>query len=320
MSNGKHRILVVSHGHPDFSLGGGEIAAYNLFRAYRECSDVEASFFLARHYSGRSAIGAISPRRSGEFLWETSVCNGFKMEVNDPNSLQRSFSDLIWQLRLDVVHVHHYVHMGLEYLQVIKKIAPSIRIVMTLHEYMAICYNDGQMIKRGSGRLCNYESPEDCRNCFPEHSVEDFWLRKHRYQRYFDLVDQFVAPSNFLRTRYINWGIAPEKIQVIENGQADRNALPPRPLKHGESRNRFGFFGQVNPYKGIELLLRALAELPKEDRRKLALEVHGTNLNGQTEDFQAKIGRLRKRLEKDGTLQWIGHYEPIQIEQRHRTY
>ena len=31
-----HRILVMAHGHPDFSLGGGEIAAYNLFQGYRD--------------------------------------------------------------------------------------------------------------------------------------------------------------------------------------------------------------------------------------------------------------------------------------------
>lgn len=32
----KQRILVVSHGHPDFSLGGAEIAAYNLFEAFKK--------------------------------------------------------------------------------------------------------------------------------------------------------------------------------------------------------------------------------------------------------------------------------------------
>ena len=31
----KHRALVLSHGHPDFSLGGGEIAAFNLFEALK---------------------------------------------------------------------------------------------------------------------------------------------------------------------------------------------------------------------------------------------------------------------------------------------
>ena len=44
----KQRILVVSHGHPDFSLGGAEIAAYNLFEAFKNNDDVEDTWFLAR--------------------------------------------------------------------------------------------------------------------------------------------------------------------------------------------------------------------------------------------------------------------------------
>ena len=42
-----HRILVMSHRHPDFSLGGGEIAAYNLYKAYRDHVGVEDAWFLA---------------------------------------------------------------------------------------------------------------------------------------------------------------------------------------------------------------------------------------------------------------------------------
>lgn len=316
MSGGKHRILVTSHGHPDFSLGGGEIAAYSLYKAYCNQADVDVAFFLARHDRGRGASGAISPRRANEFLWEQTVGNWFRMEAANRDSLFRGFSDLIHRLRPTIVHVHHYVHMGLEYLQVIKNIDPSIRIVMTLHEYISICFNNGQMVKPGSNRLCHRESPDDCRRCFPERSVEDFWLRKHRYQGYFGLVDQFVAPSDFLRQRYIDWGIAPERIVTIENGQADRDPLPPRPLVPGETRNRFGFFGQINPFKGVNVLLRALNDLPKEERRKIVLEVHGSNLEGQTQAFQDEIGALRKRLEKDGTLQWIGPYEPFQMESR----
>ena len=45
----KQRILVVSHGHPDFSLGGAEIAAYNLFEAFKKNEDVEDTWFLVKN-------------------------------------------------------------------------------------------------------------------------------------------------------------------------------------------------------------------------------------------------------------------------------
>ena len=316
MSEPKQRILTFSHGHPDFHLGGGELAAYNLYKAYGKRPDVEASYFVARHDRGRGATGAISLRRQNEYLWEQSVGDWLRMRSVNSHSLQNSFPDLIRALRPTVVHTHHYLHLGLEYLQVIKRIDPAIRIVMTLHEYAAICFNNGQMIKTGTQRLCTRESPEDCRRCFPDRSVEDFWLRKHRFRGYFRLVDHFVAPSEFLRQRYIDWGIAPERISVIENGQASSGMLPPRALPDGETRNRFAFFGQINPYKGIDVLLEGLMLLKKSERRKLVLEVHGANLEFQTEEFQARIARLRKRLEADGTVQWIGPYEPFQMKQR----
>ena len=72
------------------------------------------------------------------------------------NSLTTWFVDLIRALKPTVVHTHHYAHFGLEYLRVIKQTDPSIRIVMTLHEYMAICRNNGQMVKAGSFKAEDY--------------------------------------------------------------------------------------------------------------------------------------------------------------------
>jgi len=316
MNPSKHRILVVCHGHPDFHLGGGELAAYNLHKAYVAHPDVDDSFFLARHDRGKGPTGAISLRRENEYLWEQTIGDWFRMKTANPDSLHRNFAELLRRLRPTIVHVHHYLHIGLEYLHVIKKIDPSIRIVMTLHEYVAICFNQGQMVKPGTNRLCFRESPDDCTRCFPQHSPEDFWLRKHRYRAFFRHVDQFVAPSDFLRQRYEEWGIAPDRIVTIENGQVGAEMLPPRPLAEGETRNRFAFFGQINPFKGVSLLLQGLAGLKKSERRKIVLEIHGTNLDGQTPEFQQLIAELRGPLEKEGCLQWVGPYEPFQMRSR----
>lgn len=316
MTPATHRILVTVHGHPDFHLGGGELAAYNLYKTYAEHPQVEAAFFLGRHDRGKGPTGAISPRRANEYLWEQTIGDWFYMKTANPDGMLRNFAELIRKLRPTVVHAHHFIHIGLEYLAIIKKIDPSIRIVMTLHEYIAICFNQGQMIKPGTNRLCFRESPDDCHRCFPDRSLEDFWLRKHRYHAFFRLVDQFVTPSDFLRQRYIDWGIEPSRIVTIENGQASTEQLPPRPLAEGETRNRFAFFGQINPYKGVNVLLQGLATLKKSERRNIVLEIHGSNLESQTQEFRDQINELRKPLEKEGCLQWIGPYEPFQMANR----
>ncbi|CAM7099338.1 glycosyltransferase [Enterobacter roggenkampii] len=310
------RILVMAHAHPDFSLGGGEIAAYNLFKAYSNNKDVEEAWYLGRADRGRGATGAISLRRPNEYLWEQSVHDWHMMKAVHQESLTTWFADLIRALKPTVVHTHHYAHMGLEYLRVIKQVDPSIRIMMTLHEYMAICSNNGQMIKTGNFKLCNRESYDECHRCFPDRTAEDFWMRKHTFMKHFALVDQFVSPSEFLRQRYIDWGLAPEKIVVIENGQADEAPLPPRPLAENETRNRFGFFGQINPFKGLDVLLEALTLMPKSERKKIVLEVHGANLEHQSPDFQQKIEELRAPLIKQGVVQWVGPYQPHELRSR----
>lgn len=314
--NGPHRILVMAHAHPDFSLGGGEIAAYNLFKAYREDIHVQDAWFLARADRGRGVTGQISLRRPNEYLWEQAVHDWHRMKALHQESVVTGFADLIRALKPTVVHTHHYAHLGLEYLRVIKQVDPTIQILMTLHEYMAICRNQGQMIKTGSFRLCSRSSPDDCSRCFPENTPEDFWLRKHYFMSHFDLVDQFVSPSEFLRQRYIDWGLDPKKITVIENGQADEAPLPPRPLADGETRNRFGFFGQITPYKGLDVVLEALTLMKEEDSEKTVLEVHGANLELQPEDYRQKVERLRAPLMERGVVQWVGPYQPHELRNR----
>lgn len=309
------RILVMAHGHPDFSLGGGEIAAYNLFKAYRNSSEVADAWFLARADRGRGATGQISLRRENEYLWEQGVSDWHLMKAANRDALWSYFSDLLRALKPTVVHVHHYVHMGLEFLRIIKMIDPNIRIYMTLHEFIAICKNNGQMIKT-NGRLCSSESLDDCRSCFPSLSSEDFWLRKQFYLRHFDVIDGFVSPSEFLRQRYISWGLDADRIVVIENGQAAVEVQEPRSLASGESRNRFGFFGQITPYKGVDVVLSALAQMKKSERSRLVLEVHGANLDQQPEAYKEKVVALRDPLVKEGCVQWVGPYQPHEIRKR----
>lgn len=311
----KPRILVMSHRHPDFSLGGGEIAAYNLYKAYRDSDQVEEAWFLASADRGRGANGAITPRRANEYLWEQSIGDWAMLKAAHRRSLINGFLDLLRALRPTVVHTHHYAHLGVEFLRLVKEFDPTITLVLTLHEYMAICNNQGQMIKT-NGRLCSRESYDDCRLCFPQYSVQDFWRRKDFIQSHFAYVDQFVSPSEFLRQRYIAWGIPAEKIVVIENGQDDVQPLPPRPLAEGETRNRFGYFGQINPFKGLDVLLRALTQMRKSERKQIVLEVHGANLETQSGEFRDKIKELADPLIKEGVVQWVGPYQPHEIASR----
>jgi glycosyltransferase involved in cell wall biosynthesis len=94
--------------------------------------------------------------------------------------------------------------------------------------------------------------------------------------------------------RYIQWGIPREKICYEDNGRNLPLPLtpdnePPRP------RNRLAFFGQLNPYKGIDLLLEAMKLLerqPFDESMRPLLNVHGANLEIQHNDFAQRIRSL----------------------------
>ena len=172
------------------------------------------------------------------------------------------------------------------------------------------------MIKTDGKRLCSRSSPDECRQCFPQHSSEDFWLRRQFFMRHFDLVDGFISPSEFLRSRYVAWGIEPDRITVIENGQDPLEPLEPRVLSTGERRNRFGFFGQITPFKGLHVLLEALTRLSADERSEILLEVHGANLELQAEDYRERVAELRQPLIEEGVVQWIGPYQPHELRKR----
>lgn len=313
----KHKVLVISHGHPDFNLGGGELAAYNLFKAYKNHSKVDDAWFIGRIDRGNGPTGAFSRRRPNEYLWEQGLGDSFKLKVANSYSIWHEYSNLIQTIKPTIIHAHHYFHIGLEFLRITKRILPDCKIFLTLHEYIAICLQQGQMIKRGTNDLCLVESYEDCHRCIPEFSREQYWLRKQFIQCHFDFVDHFIAPSEFLRQRYIKWGINPDHISVIENGQDDLAPLPPRKsVSEDGPINRFAFFGQINPFKGVDLLLEAITQLSRNEKKQIKVEIHGANLEWQPEEFKARFNNLLQPLIREGCVRMVGPYKPEQLRSR----
>lgn len=284
-SAGAQRVLVMSHMHPAVSHGGAEIAAYQLYGALRASSDVAACWFLAA--SGGKVAGRLGARLSQPFGADEYVYAGagFDHFIHGnpdpewPGELRR----LLAELRPDVVHLHHHTNFGVETLLTIRQALPEARIILTLHEYLAICNHFGQMVKRPSLALCQRATPRDCNRCFPERSEQDFFLRELYIKRFFRLVDQFISPSRFLAERYIAWGLAPERIAVIENGMP---GAPP-PMRRAASEGvTLGFFGQISRLKGIDVLFDAAMLLEKAGTEGLRIEVHGDH-SGQPPEFRA---------------------------------
>ncbi len=294
------RVLIVSHGHPSFSLGGAEIAAYNLHKGLNRIGGAESRFFarvgypVARH-SGTALMSL--RQKEGEFLYHADEYDHFLLSNRNTEEIERDFLRVLRDLKPDVVHFHHFIGLGLEMIYAVRRTLPDCVIVITFHEYLSICSHHGQMVKTGGTKLCHRASPSDCNACFPEISPARFLRREHFVRNMLDVADYFVSPSQFLVDRYVEWGLDRERFIVIENGLDIAQPVPARELSNGRDRRcRFGYFGQITQFKGVDILLDAVTRIPEaiwgDDAQ---LMIFGGNLERQPVPFQEKIASLVER-------------------------
>ncbi|MCC6720484.1 MAG: glycosyltransferase family 4 protein [Acetobacteraceae bacterium] len=284
------RVLVLTHSHPAITRGGAELAALRLFEGLRARPDITA-FFLGcgrEPGGGRAGSSITQPFGDGDFLYTSAGYDWFKF-ANHDERFPRDFAELLRRTRPDVLHFHHYCNLGAEALLIARRTLPHCRIVLTLHEFQAICHHYGQMITRQGRALCYRASPRDCTRCFPEFSRADFFLRRQYVQRFLELVDLFIAPSRFLAERYIAWGLPEARMTVLENVIADAATPPPPPSPRAPDQVlRAGFFGQISFLKGIQVLLDAAAILEDEGVANVVVNIHGDH-TGQPEEFQEEF-------------------------------
>jgi glycosyltransferase involved in cell wall biosynthesis len=293
------RILVLAHGHPDLSAGGGERAAYALFRRLKHSPHITQAAFAAyaSPEAKRQDTAQAILERPDEFLVTPPPIDGFTFQTFGYDELQWLVGDLIAATRPNVVHIHHFLFWGLEIVELFRK--AGVRVVLTLHEYAAICAHYGQMI-RADGRLCHGASPAECAGCFPSLSSGRFFVRATIVRSLLDAVDHFIAPSTFLKSRYVAWGLQADRITVIENlldasvvrqAQAHLSAAPPA-VEAIERPVVFGYFAQINPFKGFDVLLEAASLLPEDVRRRVVIRIHGENRHYRGTEFHTRTETL----------------------------
>ncbi len=285
------RILVAAHSHPLLSKGGAEIAAWRNHEAMAAAPGWQSWFMgCAREAAPRAGSVITQPFGPQQYLYTSTGFDWFKFANRDPN-YPRELKAILADIRPDILHFHHYAIFGVETFLHIREVLPDSRIVLTLHEFQAICHHYGQMITPGRRELCEAATLRDCQRCFPEISRGDFYLRAAYARRFLDLVDHFVAPSSFLAERYIAWGIDRSRVSVIENitapGPADPQPAPAGP------RLRVGFFGQISWLKGIQVLLDAAALLEDDGVTDVRFDIHGDDAS-QPEDFRADFAARLK--------------------------
>ena len=277
------RILFICHGHPELVPGGTELVAHDLFRTLRDQGDAETMFLgcVSRlHRPNRTEIGfqAVGRAKDELLLWVGGF-DRFMLGHTDTAPFVQSLTELLTSFKPDVVHFHHFALIGLEALALTKRVLPQARIVATLHDYHPICANDGLMVTSG-GALCDRASPDACHACLPDMAQHRFAARTLHMRNMLQLVDRFVAPSRFLKERFVAWGLAADRIDVIANGVPDAKAAP----TEKRPRSTFGLFGNVAAHKGTLVALAAIERVVREVP-DASLRLHG-GVNFQDDAFR----------------------------------
>jgi glycosyltransferase involved in cell wall biosynthesis len=178
--------------------------------------------------------------------------------------------------------------------------AEGIPVVMTLHNYRLLCVN-ALFFRRG--RVC-----EDCLGGLPWHgvfhgcyrdsrpasAVVAAMLSLHRALGTWNMVDRFIALTEFAKQKFIEGGFPPEKISVKPN------FVHPDPGP-GEGRGGYALFvGRLSPEKGLGTLLMAWEHLGG----KVPLKIVGDG------PLAPEVQEAQKRIPG---VEWLGRKAPEEV-------
>jgi len=162
--------------------------------------------------------------------------------------------------RPDILHVHNTFPLASPAVIHAAK-AEGVPVVMTLHNYRLLCVNalffrQGQVCEACLGRLPWRGALYGCyRESRAASAVVAGMVTLHRALGTWNLVDRFIALTEFARQKFIEGGFPPEKISVKPN------FVHPDPGP-GEGRGGYALFvGRLSPEKGLGTLLTAWERL-----------------------------------------------------------
>ena len=307
-SDGCKSVLFASHSWWGISAGGAERAAVALSKEISRLSDWETHLLAAVPFGSLKSKGTpFAIDDEGTILLESET-NGDLIDWSRPDQAIRSWTELLGFVQPAIVHLHHYFNLGIRTPRLIKKWNPDTRVVMTLHEYGAICGRDGLFLK--GRQRCESAGIRKCASCLGKTQSEVF-IRDQFLREHLSFVDAFICPSEFLAQKYVDWGLDPRKIHQIPNALGLENGPSPSraAMPHGDVP-RFIYLGQHTPVKGLDCLLDA-CEVLIDQGFIFHLDIYGDGSHRWPE-FETYLKSRSAQLKSRVAMR--GKYEPHEIE------
>jgi glycosyltransferase involved in cell wall biosynthesis len=170
---------------------------------------------------------------------------------------------LVKKTRPNIAHIHNIYHqISPSILTVLKK--EGMPIVMTVHDFKLMCpvyifYTQGEVCERCKRyRYYNCILRKCAKNSYLASAVNAWEMYLHKFLKiYENNVDLFIAPSNFVKQKILEFGfVADKKIAVLPNF-VDYQQFQPK----YEVGNYILYFGRLSKEKGVHLLLEAVKNI-----------------------------------------------------------
>jgi len=203
-----------------------------------------------------SYIDYNNPRRS--ILKQTKMASNLMYSVEAKKKLEK----IIKSEKPDIVHLNNFAHqISPSILHIFKKY--NIPMVMTCHDYKLVCASYSMLL---DGKVCEACKGGRYYNCFFRRCVKDSRTKSllntiemylhHKILHIYDLVDVFVSPSRFLKTKLEEMGFKC-RIKYLPNFVRTNKFRP----QYEASENSIVYFGRLSKEKGLYTLLEAVKGL-----------------------------------------------------------
>jgi len=288
------RILQVIHQFPPEIWTGAETYVYNLSQELAKQAEDVAVFCRSMDRIGDDCTivkdvfnGLEIYRVKNRIQYDTFEQTYYNPKIED------RFKQVIAEFKPDIVHFHHCVVLSATLLSIAKEL--GLPTILTLHDFWFICPRIN-LLKPDLTICPGPKTQMDCLVCLADYSPKAKklkgaleiirnipalhtpakWLlsalpdksaiqiidRWKVLKPLLEATDLIESPSNFLRDKYVEYGLDPAKIIYSNNGMD--TSLFKNFKKTTSDKLRFGYVGSFSRHKGLDVLIDAFNKIQSD--------------------------------------------------------
>lgn len=308
-------ILKIIHGYPPNYNAGSEVYSHLICNELSKQNKVSV---FTREENPYLPDFTIRHKKDNDNLNFYFVNNPQGKDGYRHKHLDYNFAKLISEIKPDIAHIGHLNHLSTGLVDELNK--QNIPIVFTLHDFWLMCPR-GQFLTRSIGKENNFElcsgqqdhkCASDCYRVYfsgiEGHEMSDIenwssWTHSRMIETksIISKVDLFIAPSNYLRNRFVKEFSVPEdKIIFLDYGFPTEYLTQTEKSKE-KTNFTFGYIGTHIPAKGINQLIEAF----KEIEEPATLRIYGRDNGQSTNALKSLAANSKNKIEFAG--EYINH-------------